>query len=39
MLPLARGGTHDRSNLMALCTPCHSAITLYPSCRTHGISL
>ncbi|WP_090411891.1 HNH endonuclease [Eubacterium callanderi] len=27
ILPLARGGTHDRSNLMALCTPCHSAIT------------
>ncbi|MBU5426166.1 HNH endonuclease [Tissierella pigra] len=27
ILPLARGGTHDESNLMALCTPCHSAIT------------
>lgn len=27
ILPLSRGGTHDRSNLMALCTPCHSAIT------------
>lgn len=27
ILPLSRGGTHDRSNLMALCKPCHSAIT------------
>lgn len=27
ILPLARGGTHDECNLMALCTPCHSAIT------------
>ena len=27
ILPLSRGGTHDESNLMALCTPCHSAIT------------
>lgn len=27
ILPLARGGTHDRANLMALCKPCHSAIT------------
>jgi 5-methylcytosine-specific restriction protein A len=27
ILPLARGGTHDRSNLMSLCTSCHSAIT------------
>ncbi len=27
ILPLSQGGTHDESNLMALCTPCHSAIT------------
>lgn len=27
ILPLSRGGTHDRSNLMALCKSCHSAIT------------
>jgi len=26
--PLANGGTHDTSNLMALCSPCHSGITL-----------
>ncbi len=25
--PLANGGTHDNSNLMALCKPCHSHIT------------
>ena len=25
--PLADGGTHDFSNLMALCKPCHSRIT------------
>ena len=27
ILPLARGGTHARENLMALCKPCHSEIT------------
>ena len=27
ILPLSRGGTHDDSNLMALCKPCHSEIT------------
>ena len=27
ILPLARGGTHDESNLMSICTPCHSSIT------------
>src|SRR5699024_10444083 len=26
-LPLSRGGTHDESNLMSVCTPCHSSIT------------
>lgn len=25
--PLSKGGTHDRSNLMALCKKCHSEIT------------
>lgn len=27
ILPLSRGGTHDFSNLMALCKPCHSRIS------------
>lgn len=27
VIPLSRGGTHAESNLMALCKPCHSAIT------------
>lgn len=27
ILPLSRGGTHDESNLMSVCTPCHSSIT------------
>ena len=27
ILPLADGGSHDTSNLMALCKPCHSRIT------------
>ena len=26
-VPLANGGTHDESNLMALCKECHSRIT------------
>lgn len=26
--PLAEGGTNDTENLMALCKPCHSAITI-----------
>lgn len=26
-LPLSKGGTHDASNLMSLCTECHSRIT------------
>ena len=25
--PLAKGGTHDEDNLMALCSSCHSTIT------------
>ena len=28
ILPLRRGGTHDESNLMALCKPCHSRISV-----------
>ena len=28
ILPLANGGTHDDSNLMALCKSCHSRITI-----------
>ena len=27
IIPLADGGTHDESNLMSLCKPCHSRIT------------
>lgn len=27
IVPLARGGTHDPSNLMSLCKPCHSRLT------------
>ena len=27
ILPLSQGGSHDESNLMALCKPCHSRIT------------
>ena len=28
ILPLVDGGTHDPANLMSLCKPCHSRITL-----------
>ena len=28
ILPLRRGGTHDESNLMPLCKPCHSRISV-----------
>lgn len=28
ILPLSRGGNHDADNLMALCKPCHSKITV-----------
>lgn len=27
ILPLSKGGTHEESNLMSLCTSCHSEIT------------
>lgn len=27
ILPLSKGGTHDRNNLMSLCKSCHSEIT------------
>lgn len=27
ILPLSRGGSHDFTNLMALCKPCHSRIS------------
>ena len=27
IIPLAKGGTHDDENLMALCKSCHSSIT------------
>ena len=35
ILPLSRGGTHDESNLMALCKPCHSEITVRDGDRWH----
>ena len=31
--PLSQGGTHADSNLMALCTSCHSSITAREGCR------
>lgn len=27
VVPLSKGGTHEESNLMSLCTSCHSTIT------------
>nr|WP_255407226.1 MULTISPECIES: HNH endonuclease [Corynebacterium] len=27
VVPLSRGGSHDFTNLMALCKPCHSRIS------------
>ena len=33
IIPLSEGGTHAKDNLMAICTPCHSAITLAESNR------
>ncbi|WP_094551422.1 HNH endonuclease [Petroclostridium xylanilyticum] len=35
ILPLSKGGTHAESNLMSLCTPCHSAITARDGDRWH----
>lgn len=35
ILPLSHGGTHDESNLMALCKPCHSEITARDGDRWH----
>lgn len=35
ILPLSKGGTHAESNLMALCKPCHSAITARDGDRWH----
>lgn len=34
--PLSEGGTNDESNLMALCKPCHSAITMTATNRGRG---
>ena len=34
--PLSEGGTHAEANLRALCTPCHSGITLGESNRQRG---
>lgn len=28
ILPLSKGGTHEMDNLMALCKPCHSRISI-----------
>jgi 5-methylcytosine-specific restriction protein A len=34
-LPLSEGGTHDRSNLIALCKSCHSQIHAKRGDRWH----
>ncbi len=34
--PLSQGGSHAESNLMALCTPCHSRITAETGDRWHS---
>ena len=34
--PLSEGGTHDESNLMSLCTSCHSGITLAENNKRRG---
>ena len=37
ILPVSRGGTHDRANLMSLCRSCHNKIHLEMGDRhTHG---
>jgi len=36
IVPLAAGGTHDKENLLALCSPCHSGITLGEINRCRG---
>ncbi len=37
IIPVSRGGTHERSNLMALCRSCHNRIHLGSGDRhTHG---
>ena len=33
IMPLTSGGTHEPANLMSLCKPCHSRITLAESRR------
>lgn len=35
IVPLGHGGTHDFSNLMSLCKPCHSRITAEMGDRWH----
>ena len=35
IVPLDHGGTHDESNLMALCKPCHSRISIELGDRFH----
>ena len=35
--PLSEGGTHDAGNLMALCSSCHSGITLGENNRRRGV--
>jgi len=35
-VPLSEGGTHDEGNLKALCSPCHSGITLGENNRLRG---
>ena len=35
ILPLAEGGTHERSNLMSLCRSCHSKVHAERGDRWH----
>ena len=35
IVPLAEGGTHERSNLISLCKPCHSRIHVERGDRWH----
>lgn len=35
-IPLSEGGTHDRSNLISLCKPCHASIHAKRGDRWHG---
>jgi len=36
IIPLSAGGTHAEKKVMALCTPCHSGITLGENNKNRG---